>query len=294
MRIMQYIVAIAIVALPTVVPGAAAAGSPIEIDSAFVRLIEQVEVPAREAGVLAEIAVREGQTVAEGALLARIEDREPSLLKERAAVEREIAASEAKNDVRVRFAKKSLQVAQAELQRATESVQKYDKSVSETEIDHLRLTAERSALEVEQAQHEVQIARLTAKLKQTEMDLATASLERRRIVAPAAGMVVQVYPRAGEWVQPGQKVLRLVQIDRLRVEGFVSASQIEGPLVGSPVRFVVDLPGKKAAKFAGEMVFVSPEVDPVNGQVRVWAEIDNRDLVLRPGLRGRLTIQTGP
>jgi macrolide-specific efflux system membrane fusion protein len=39
------------------------------------------------------------------------------------------------------------------------------------------------------------------------------------------------------------------------------------------------------------VVFVSPEVDPVNGQVRIWAEIDNKSLVLRPGLQGALLIE---
>jgi hypothetical protein len=37
-------------------------------------------------------------------------------------------------------------------------------------------------------------------------------------------------------------------------------------------------------------VFVSPEVNPVNGQVRVWAEVENRGLLLRPGLQAALTI----
>ena len=41
---------------------------------------------------------------------------------------------------------------------------------------------------------------------------------------------------------------------------------------------------------AGKIVFVSPEIDPVNGQVRVWAEIDNTDFKLRPGLHGSMVI----
>jgi multidrug efflux pump subunit AcrA (membrane-fusion protein) len=41
-------------------------------------------------------------------------------------------------------------------------------------------------------------------------------------------------------------------------------------------------------------VFVSPEVDPVNGQVRVLAEVDNPDGVLRPGLRATMTIGPRP
>ena len=48
----------------------APADEPIEVDEALVTLIEQVEVPAREAGVLAAIDVREGQVVAVGDALA--------------------------------------------------------------------------------------------------------------------------------------------------------------------------------------------------------------------------------
>jgi hypothetical protein len=31
-------------------------------------------------------------------------------------------------------------------------------------------------------------------------------------------------------------------------------------------------------------------VNPVNGQFRVWAEIENRDQLLRPGVQGSMTI----
>jgi macrolide-specific efflux system membrane fusion protein len=42
--------------------------------------------------------------------------------------------------------------------------------------------------------------------------------------------------------------------------------------------------------FTGTVAFVSPEVDPITGQVRIWAEIDNRDGRLRPGQPVRMTI----
>ena len=43
---------------------------------------------------------------------------------------------------------------------------------------------------------------------------------------------------------------------------------------------------------------MSPEVDPVNNQVRVWAELENPDLRLKPGMSGTMVImaedETGP
>jgi multidrug efflux pump subunit AcrA (membrane-fusion protein) len=40
----------------------------------------------------------------------------------------------------------------------------------------------------------------------------------------------------------------------------------------------------------GEIVFVSPEINPVSGQVRVWAEVDNLQGYLKPGMRATMTV----
>src|SRR5438552_8146564 len=101
-----------------VAPRFSAAAEPIKLDSVLLTLIEQVEVPAREAGELSALHVREGQLVKEGTLLAQIDDRDAQLVTRKAQFERDIAAKEAGNDVRVRFQKKSRDVAEAKLRRA--------------------------------------------------------------------------------------------------------------------------------------------------------------------------------
>ena len=263
----------------------------IPVDSVLLRVIEEVEVPAQELGVLAEVVVWEGQTVAADELLAQIDDTEVKLARQRAKLELDIANESANNDVRVRFAKKAVEVVKAELQRAKDSVQKYPKAVSDTEMDRLRLTVEKATLDIEQAEHELTLAKLTQKLKENEYQFAVHREQRRKIVAPFGGVVVQVSGRRGEWVEPGKSVLRILRIDRLKAEGFVNANQLRHDLTGSQVELTLDLPGQTQAKFPGKVVFVSPEIDPVNGQVRVWAEIENRGLRLRPGLRAAMTIR---
>ena len=268
----------------------------LQVNSALVTLIEQVEVPAREAGVLADIKVKEGQLVSRDGVLARIDDTEADLAARRAKVELDIADKQARNDLKVRFAKKSAEVAGAELKRAIESIEKYRKSVSETELDRLRLASERAVLEVDQAVHERETAALTRDLKQNEYDLALRNVERRQIRAPIDGVVVQVKRRGGEWVQPGDAVVRLLRIDRLRVEGFINVRELRGNLVGAPATLWVEqreigaTGSAKVLQFSGSVVFVSPETNPVNGQVRIWAEVENRGLQLRPGTQGTLRI----
>ena len=265
----------------------------VRMQSVLLTLIEEVDVPAREAGVLATVAVHEGQTVEPGELLVSLEDVEARLRKDRAQLELTIAQLDAKNDLKVRFAAKSRDVARAELRRANESVEKYRKSISESEMDTLRLNVTGAELEVEQAEKNLAIAAVNCQLKENELEVASHKLQQCRIAAPIAGMVVQIKRHRGEWLEPGQSVMRLVRLDRLRAEGFVQARELGANIAGQPVTLTVDLPGKPGAEFSGKLAFVSPEINAVNGQVRVWAEIENAGLELRPGNQGTMTIHAG-
>jgi multidrug efflux pump subunit AcrA (membrane-fusion protein) len=265
----------------------------VEVPSVLIKLIEHIEVPARQSGALEQVNVREGDMVEAGTLLAKIEDADVQFDMRRAQLELSAARKQAENDVKVRFARKSLEVAEAEQRRALDSQKRLSQSVSQSELDQLRLIAQRSALEVEQAQFEMVLAQATRELKENEVSLAEHSIRERQVKAPLTGLVTEVKRRQGEWVEPGQTIARVLRLDRLRAEGLASAEVLGRELHGRTVKLTVQLEGKPA-EFSGKVVFVSPEIDPVNGQVRVWAEIDNKELKLRPGLHGSMTILDAP
>jgi macrolide-specific efflux system membrane fusion protein len=262
----------------------------IRVENVLVALSEHVELPAKVAGPLSDLSIREGDIVEPGQQLAALEDQEARIAASKAQRELAIAQKKAENDVSIRFARKAHEVAAAEYRRAQESVEKFRKSVSETELDQLRLAAEKALLAIEQAQDEQTIARLTLHQKETELEAARLKLDQHRVNAPFAGMVVQVKKQRGEWLSPGETVLRLVRLDRLRVEAFVPARDFSANLHGERVKFVVDASSKGSSSFDGVVAFVSPEVNPVNGQVRLWAEIENKSLLLRPGQAGTLVV----
>ncbi len=262
----------------------------VRIPAVVVTLIDQVEIPAQEAGVLLKRVVPEGRVVEEGQLLAQMDDRDVKLVRGRAEADLEHARRVADNDLKIRFAQKAVEVAKAELKRALDSVEKFPKSVSQTELDRLQLLADKAALEVEQAQEEIAAAKIQQALKQHDLDRAKLQQERRRIVAPITGVVVQWKKNQGEWLEPGTPVVRVIRLHKLRAEGFAPAAALPLEAIGRSVTFTVDQPGQTAAKYAGELMFISPEIDPVNNQVRFWAEVDNTQLQLRPGQNGVLVI----
>jgi len=71
----------------------------------------------------------------------------------------------------------------------------------------------------------------------------------------------------------------------------VPADRIPPNSVGVAVQFYATPDAAGTKSYSGKLAFVSPEVDPVNGQVRIWAEVENAEQSLRPGIRGTLELQ---
>jgi multidrug efflux pump subunit AcrA (membrane-fusion protein) len=273
---------------------AAQAADQLVIESALLRLTQQIEVPARAQGVISSMKVAEGDLVQQDAILAQVDDAESKLLHDRAAMELQLQKEKVRNDVAIRTAQKALAFHRAEFERLDKAVRGLPGSISTSELEEVRFRADQAELELEQAQYELRIDQQTAALKNKELELTQFNVNVRKVTAPINGVVVEVLRHPGEWVEPGDKVLRVVRIDRLRAEGLVHVRELPPDLVGAAVTIAVDVPGKEEKEFSGKVTFVSPEVNPVNGQTRVWAEIDNKDGMLRPGLRPRMTIQLPP
>lgn len=281
---------LALAALLAPCPSRAEEPSPgaVAVDSVVLRLIDEASAPALRSGALIAIRVKEGDAVERGQVLAELDSREAALAVKAAEHELAIADEEATNDVQVRFSAKAHEAARAELRRSEESIRSFPKSVSQSQIDVERLEVEKTALEKEQAEQIQLLAQLEVKVKQAAVDAARLELAQRSITAPLDGVVVEAPVKLGEWLEPGQSVVRLVNTARLKAEGFIAAPHAKRVTPGQ--RAMLTVAGGEQ-RFTGVVVFVSPEVDPINNQVRVWAEIENTDGLLRPGQRAEMMIE---
>lgn len=261
----------------------------IELDGAILKTIDATTLAAQVAGPLRELQVKEGDIVKANQALGKINDDALRLELEQLKTQIAVAQKRQANDIDERLAEKSLQVAHTEYERALNANARVPGTYPINEIDRLKLVADRTELEVERAKYEQELAAFEVTLAQGNYRQTYERYLRHQLAAPAAGVVVSVEKRAGEWVEPGTDLLRIVRIDQLRVEGFISADQASLRLVGRSAR--IAMADKQASGTAdsqnwqGRVVFVSPDVNPVNSQVRVFIEVDNPDGVLRPGLR---------
>jgi multidrug efflux pump subunit AcrA (membrane-fusion protein) len=332
---------------------------PIRIERAMIRLIEEVDVPAREGGALETLLVKEGDAVTAGAPLARLDTELQDLavrhaevelqvarhkaanhlpvdlaakmleVQEQAALEhevkRKIAHQRAENDSKAQSTRRKMEVSRNELDRAIRARSDFAESISDSEMDLRKLNADQAqfdyiqaalehkidgmlaeaedlaqasaALTIEHARLEKELAEdqlvvdgLDVSLKENQLAKSQAELSRRTIVAPIGGIVVELRRHAGEWVRPGDSLLRMIRLDRLRAEGFVTSAQALQLKRGAKVVILVEeVPGDPITR-EGVITFVSPEVDPVNNETRIWAEFDNANLALRPGMHGMIEI----
>lgn len=268
----------------------------IRVGGCLVTLIDEIEVPAREQGVVTEVVVVEGQHVSQGELLAKIDDTQALAMAEVAQYKLNVANEEAGNEVNKKYAEAAAAVAQAEVESAVAANRKAHGSTPQTELNRLLLQHRQFVLQIEQAIYELGVAKTTVKVREAELKAANEDVARRQVVSPLDGVVEKLYRRKGEWVQPGEPVMKVLRTDSLWVEGWVDASRyVPGDVRNRPVSVTVQLPGQNV-QFEGKVVFAS-DVIQTGHLFLVKAEVKNRqdprtgDWILRSGLTGDMTIQ---
>lgn len=254
----------------------------IQVDGCRITLMDRVTLASPRAGVLAFVEAREGETVKAGQVLAGLDS---SVAQANLAIAKRRAAS----TVDRRYAKKVIELSHVEYDRALQANQQLEGGGVFTEIDlrRLKLTVDKATLQHEQAENEALVQTLT--VEQLQAELKTYS-----VAAPFGGTVTKVHRSKGEAVSLGDPIAEVVNLDRVRVEGFVGVRDGLRVRAGLPVTVRLDLPGvdleEEQIELSGKLTFVDVGVEPVSGQVRVWAVVPNPDCILRAGLTARLTI----
>ncbi len=262
----------------------------VTIESSIVKLIDSVDVPAEIAGVLSTLRFREGQMVQAGEVLANINSEELDLQLERAEIENRIARASADNDIDVRFAEKSLEVAVSRVDRSNRSNERVPGVVPAARLEEQELEVHRDRLRVEQADRDRKTSAMQVELTTTDVEISKLLKEKASVRSPIDGMVVSISAKAGEWVKPGDAIIKIVRLDRLKVEGYLPAKIANQIRIGDQATAIIQQDWLKDHPFPGKVIFINPEANPVNSHVQVWVEIENQELKLVPGLESTLTI----
>jgi len=179
-----------------------------------------------------------------------------------------------------------MKVEQAQYDRATDSLRSQSRKAL---IEQHQAALDRLQLELRQARSDREVMDLTLKTLQTSVALAEEGIARRTLKSPLNGVVAERLHHVGEWVEQGEPVFRIIGLDRLQVEGYVLVDEVQHVRPGQKAH-VTSIGPRGELSVSGTVTFVSQEVDSVNRQVLVKAEIENPDRAFWPGQPAQMII----
>jgi multidrug efflux pump subunit AcrA (membrane-fusion protein) len=262
---------------------AEAADQPGRLGNFVVTPIYDVRVPALEPGALIALDARKGDFVEEGQVLGRVDDSDALIRKAVAQNELDAAVAQAESDAQLLAAQATIGVAKAELEGSQRARSRVEDAVSEQEVRRHELTYKRSQYEAESAAVTHEVNQITRAMKLAQLGAVENEIVRRQITAPTSGVIADRFHNVGEWAQAGEPIYRLVHMDRLRVEGMLSASDLTPEEIAQhpDVKIYVDVPvtqqnprGKIQIEGTWQIDFASQVVDD-SGEFLISAEFDN-------------------
>lgn len=145
-----------------------------------------------------------------------------------------------------------------------------------------------AAASVETAQSAIQAAQSGIMAAEAAVTRAQEELTRLQIHAPFGGLLESDSAELGSLMQPGTPCATIIQLDPIKLVGFVPEAQIDRVSVGAQA-------GARLASgrdVTGQVTFLSRSADPQTRTFRVEIAVANADQSIRDGQTADIAIQT--
>ncbi|MCF6445417.1 efflux RND transporter periplasmic adaptor subunit [Nereida sp. MMG025] len=252
----------------------------------------QVDVKAEISGRVISAPLRKGAFVEEGAEMCVLD---PGTSQARLA-EAEARLAEARANMptaqsRLPEAQSRLREAQARLEEArinqnaatrlSEGGFASDTRVATADANYESALAAIQSAEagIQSAQGGIESAQAAVRSAEAAVASATKDVERQTIKAPFSGLLESDTAELGALLQPGMSCATIIQLDPVKLVGFVPETQVDRIAVGAVGG--ARLTGGEEVQ--GRVTFLSRSADPVTRTFRVDIEVPNADLHIRDG-----------
>ena len=247
-----------------------------EIDYKRSSLVGVAHMGTSPTTVLQDCLVRLGDRVKAGQVLGRIMDRDIK-------VELELRTAEAENLLEIRMSETKGDLAANKLKRTQKLQDRNTAYVPAEEKVNQELEVSAAKLQIEQSKYQLRLAEI--KRRQAE-----ALFRSREYVSPHDGVVVEIRKEQGEAVSITEPNFRVVDVDWMKVTGYLNLGDFWRVRPGQEVRVSPEIDGDdlpvEREVFTGRVVFVDRRIDPTTRTCKVIAEVANRDRPARLWSRG--------
>ena len=253
--------------------GVRPASAASEIVEGFTEPVRTIDVAASELGIVTRVEVEDGDSVAQGDLLAELDSE---------VLQRTWEIARAKAD-----AVGAADAARAERDLKLKRLTQLERLMSRGHATPGELARARADLAVAEAR--VKMAEEEQQMSELECRRIMAQIERRRIRSPIHGVVSEVHRDIGEaFLTNDPRIVTLVQLDQLRVRFPVMPHQAVHISEGQQVELQMPDIGKQTQ---GTVERISPVMDAKSGTITVEVLIDNKERKLRSGTRCQIELE---
>ena len=270
-------------------PQKPADGQTLTVDDATVDWFQKSNISALREGVIDRIELRIGKEVGKpGAVIGYLHKEVADLAVIEAKIQAEGVGALKKAEAQMKLAARVIKRNDSLLAKGANMVSQEEYQKAEAEF----LVAEASLIEAQDTQ----------KLAIAKLESAKRAAEEHIIRAPFAGTVIEEFKHEGESVRANEAVVQIGNLDKLRVWAYIPVEYAFRVVPGTEIEILPKLSGVRSGKnwieqqkFRGVVTFVDPSLQSIGESgIRIFAEIDNSNHDLKPGMKATMTFMLKP
>lgn len=245
----------------------------------------QVDVKAETTAQVISEPLSRGTTVEAGDVLCRLDPgtRDAALAEARARL-LEANAKKPETEARLEEAKARLEEALINFNAATKLAE--GGFASETRVASTQAAVRSAQAGVAAAQSGLQSTQAGIESAEAAVAAATREIERLTITAPFGGLLESDTAELGSLMQQGSLCATVIQLDPIRIVGFVPETEVGRIELGAPAGARLTT----GQEVTGSVGFLSRSADPATRTFRVEIHVPNSDLAIRDGQTAEIII----
>ena len=244
----------------------------------IVKAQKQTDINAKVSGIVKELYYKDGDFVQKDAPILKIDDESYMLdyLK-------------AKDQVQKTLAEYGIMILGED--QTGVGIGNRDSLVQSIEIRSEALL-DQDAFDLLEGKYRKEMLASKAGLTSARLDLQKAEINLRNteIKAPFDGYIAELELCLDGNAKAGEKLMKIVALDRLYIE--VGVLETEIPFIHKGALAKVEIPAFPGQSFKGTVSSISPILDPESGTCRTLIKVDNPKRLIKPGMYANVTIET--
>ena len=196
----------------------------INVPYCSIEFVDDIMLPALEAGAITTVNVQEGQFITAGTIVGQIDDTLPHYELERAKLRYQNAFKAAKDQTSILAAQKEYELARNVYEKNKRLRNKGSRS--ESEVMESRFQTEIASLKLDKANNDRQMAFGEAKVELAGMDSVKQRIARHTLRSNYDAYVVDIIKKPQEYVNIGDDVIRLARMDQMWVQASLNAKSL--------------------------------------------------------------------